>query len=207
MRTAGEEHARWTAEWATHARDACWGCPGMTWEEGIERDLAQIVPHLRFLPGGSGLDLGCGPGRLTLPIAAAWPDVTVIGVDIAETVIDAATAVAPANATFLIGDGRTIPLPDETVDAAWSMLLFQHLEADAVRGYLSEVARVLRLGGMFRFQWCTGSTNSPYAHDYLWEDLTPWCNEVGLYRISPVEHDPDWPTWRWVTVEQKRPRG
>lgn len=86
------------------------------------------------------------------------------------------------------------------VDAAWSMLLFQHLEADAVRGYLAEVARVLRPGSMFRFQWCVGSTDSPYAHDHDPLDIVEWADDAGLLIGDCPQRDPDWPTWGWATA-------
>lgn len=54
------------------------------------------------------LDLGCGAGANALAIAAAWPEVTVVGADLATTAIDKARTAAEAmgihNARFEVAD-------------------------------------------------------------------------------------------------------
>jgi SAM-dependent methyltransferase len=66
-------------------------------DEAYYRDLywEWVRPHLANQPSdASCLDLGCGQGRLTLPLAAQFPGGSVVGVDLSEVAIAQATASA-----------------------------------------------------------------------------------------------------------------
>jgi ubiquinone/menaquinone biosynthesis C-methylase UbiE len=60
--------------------------------------------------------------------------------------IEIARVLTP-EASFLVGRGESIPLPDASVDAAFSTISFHHW-GDQAAG-IREVARVLRPGGLF----------------------------------------------------------
>jgi len=45
---------------------------------------------------------------------------------------------------------KGIPFPDKSVDAVYHSHLFEHLDRDAVEGFLTEVKRVLKPGGVHR---------------------------------------------------------
>jgi len=50
---------------------------------------------------------------------------------------------------FLVGDGRTIPLPNNSIDFVHSWCTFLHLVGwDNVEGYIKEIKRVLRSNGV-----------------------------------------------------------
>lgn len=207
MTTPTEERERWATEWAREGDASIWGCPDMTWGVGVLRDLDMIVPHLG-LDGATEafvLDLGCGPGRLALRLARIYQesDWWVTGVDINPAVVGEANAAAAADkvpATFRVTDGRTIPVDHVPFDAAYSMLLWQHLPAEAVRGYLAEIAGVLKPGGRFRFQFVVGDTDVDYSHDHDPLDIMEWAADAGLSIVDCPARDPDWPTWAWCTA-------
>jgi ubiquinone/menaquinone biosynthesis C-methylase UbiE len=91
------------------------------------------------------LDVGCGTGRLLRAAHGRWPNARLIGVDPSERMIQEGKDLTPAE--LHIAGAEAIPLPDRSIDLAFSTIAFHHW-ADPGRG-LREVARVLRPGGGF----------------------------------------------------------
>ena len=92
------------------------------------------------------LDVGCGTGRLLRKASEEWPNARLVGVDAAEKMIEQAKQLFP-QAEFHFAMAESLPLPDASVDLAFSTLSFHHWTNQA-KG-VSEVARVLRLQGSF----------------------------------------------------------
>jgi SAM-dependent methyltransferase len=108
------------------------------------------------------LDLGCGLGRLTRPLAARARAVQAIDVS-GEMLARARELNADLdNVTWLHGSGRDLaPVADASVDAVVSHVVFQHIPDPRVTlGYVREMGRVLRPGGWAAFQVST----DPPAH-------------------------------------------
>lgn len=94
------------------------------------------------------LDVACGGGFLSNPLAAAGHDVT--GIDLSEDSLRVAQRHdITHSAHYLSMDARALTFPDRTFDVVCMMDFLEHLpERDAVIG---EAARVLRPGGWFYF--------------------------------------------------------
>ncbi|MBS4728160.1 methyltransferase domain-containing protein [Mycobacterium sp. SM1] len=105
------------------------------------------IQWLRIPNGGIVLDVGCGPGSVTAPLAAAvGPGGLVLGVDISESMLARAVrADFGPQVAFLRADAQRLPLRGETVDAVVCIAVLQLVPAPAVA--LAEIARVLRPGG------------------------------------------------------------
>jgi len=113
-----------------------------------ENSAAYLLPHLA--PGGTLLDVGCGPGNLTADLARHLGTGTVIGVDRAADVIAAAATEfggSPgADLSFVVDDGYGLSMENATVDIVHAHQVLQHL-SDPVAA-LREWRRVLRPGGL-----------------------------------------------------------
>ena len=110
---------------------------------------AYLLPHLT--PGTRLLDVGCGPGTITLDLAAAVaPTGAVVGIDNVEAPLEQARTHAVArgdNRTrFGRADVMTLPYAAASFDVAHAHQVLQHL-TDPV-GALLEMARVTRPGGL-----------------------------------------------------------
>jgi ubiquinone/menaquinone biosynthesis C-methylase UbiE len=92
------------------------------------------------------MDVGCGTGLLLRKAQERWPNAQMIGIDPAENMIAQATHLFPT-AKFIVAMAEKIPLPDLSVDLAFSTLSYHHW-VNQDKG-VAEIARVLRLGGKF----------------------------------------------------------
>jgi ubiquinone/menaquinone biosynthesis C-methylase UbiE len=117
----------------------------------VQRTLEQDAPglHEYLRAGDQVLDVGCGPGTITLDVANAVAPGMVFGVDLMEDRISSAVNLASErgveNVTFEVSDGHTLRFQDNTFDVVFSQTTLHSL-IDPVRA-LSEQRRVARPGG------------------------------------------------------------
>ena len=113
----------------------------------VENSAAYLLPHLR--PGVDVLDVGCGPGTITVDIARRVTPGRVVGIDAAADAIEAARAAATeasvTNLELATGDVYALD-PDGSVDVVHAHQVLQHL-GDPV-GALREMRRVCRSDGV-----------------------------------------------------------
>ena len=109
---------------------------------------AHLLPHLE--PGMRLLDLGCGPGTISVGLADAVAPGALHGIDMEETQIEMAQAAAAAggheNATFQTGDATALPFEDASFDVIHCHALLNH--APDTTAVLAEMRRVLKPGGL-----------------------------------------------------------
>jgi SAM-dependent methyltransferase len=107
-----------------------------------------VLPYLR--PGMRLLDSGCGPGPITLGLAATVAPGHVIGVDLDPERIEMARAAAAregcANVTFEVANIYDLPFPDSTFDAVFQKSVFIHLPDPTSAA--KELFRVLKPSGL-----------------------------------------------------------
>lgn len=123
------------------------------WSSG-PRDLEDFVLEgVALEPSAEALEIGCGLGRLVKPLSERIARVT--GVDISGEMIERAREALAGrpNVRLLRTDGDLPETPDASLDLVYSLIVFQHVPAKAaVSRYLAESARVLKAGGVLRFQ-------------------------------------------------------
>ena len=124
-----------------------------------ETNAAHLLVRLK--PGMRVLDLGCGPGTISMGLAKAVDPGELHGMDMEETQIEIARAAATAgghrNAVFRTGDATRLPYEDTSFDAVHCHAVLMHVpDTDAV---LAEVKRVLKSGGLISAREMIGSSS------------------------------------------------
>ena len=118
------------------------------------KEGAFFLPYLR--PGMRVLDLGCGPGSITLGLAEKVAPGEVIGVDLQPSQVAQAQALSAArgvmNTRFEVADVYRLSFPDGSFDAVFAHVVMMHLR-EPVRA-LAEMRRVLRLDGIVGVRDC-----------------------------------------------------
>lgn len=102
-------------------------------------------------PGERVLDVGCGPGSLTIPAARkVGKDGKVAGIDASPEMIGVAKGKAKKQGVeidFRVAPIEALPFEDGEFDVVLSSLMLHHLPDDLKAQGLGEVIRVLKPGG------------------------------------------------------------
>ncbi|MCM3086763.1 class I SAM-dependent methyltransferase [Bhargavaea ginsengi] len=149
---------------------------------GYDADVQFILGHLPP-PGSAVIDLACGTGRISLPVAAAGYEVT--GVDLHEGMLARAREKAAEqglSVRFLQQDGRALDLPVSAPLIVMAGNSFQHflMNEDQDR-MLESVRRHLEPGGRFIFD-----TRNPVPSELAEPDRYEEYAEAGGRRIQEV---------------------
>ena len=110
--------------------------------------LARVSPSLATLapPGGTALDVGCGPGNITAELGRlVGPTGLALGIDVSKPMLRRAVGTTSSHVGFLRADALDLPLCDGAVDAVTCFAMLQ-LIPDPFAA-LDEIARVLRPDG------------------------------------------------------------
>ena len=97
-----------------------------------QNSAGYLLPRLK--PGMSILDVGCGPGTITVDFAELVAPGRVVGMDAAPDVISQASALG-SRAEFVVGDAYALPFVDREFDVVHAHQVLQHLArpVDALR--------------------------------------------------------------------------
>jgi len=112
----------------------------------VDNSARYLAPSLTA--GASVLDVGCGPGTITVDIARRVAPGRVVGLDASAAVIEDARGHAAGvdNIEFRAGDVYALDVDDGTFDVVHAHQVLQHLH-DPVKA-LQEMKRVCKPGGV-----------------------------------------------------------
>jgi ubiquinone/menaquinone biosynthesis C-methylase UbiE len=179
--------------------------PSVNWSDGLEA-LHEEASRTHFLdrwtrssitegigaqrPDATFADIGCSTGYLLEDLHAAYPQASLIGVDLIAAGLRKAHRTLPS-AWLLRADACRLPLADQSVDAVVSANLLEHIPDD--RLVLREIARVLRPGGRAAVVVPAGRHSFDYYDRFLGHvrryghgELASKCETAGL---EPLEQE------------------
>ena len=148
---------------------------GMKPDEATEADAKFVGRALGLKPGQKVLDVPCGDGRLSIPIATSGCEV--VGIDLQPKLID----IANQEATRLevpfegrIGDMRDLPWFDEFDAAFCFWTSFGYFEDEGDRDFLEAVWRALKPGAPFLLELMSIETVLPGFLAKDWFEAGDW---------------------------------
>ena len=100
------------------------------------------------------IEIGCGAGRITRTLSEIFGEVH--GVDVSGEMVERARIALRdrSNAFLYQNNGKDLDvLPPGPYDFAFSTIVFQHIPSrEVIYSYVREVHKLLRPGGLFKFQ-------------------------------------------------------
>ena len=116
----------------------------------VERE---ILIHFGLQPEGSVVDVGCGSGRLSKPLAAYLRG-RYLGIDIVPELVEhARTITGRPDWQFSVATGLEIPESSNRADIVCFFSVFTHLLHEQSYLYLRDARRVLKPGGRVVFSF------------------------------------------------------
>jgi SAM-dependent methyltransferase len=184
-----------------------------------ENSAAYLWPALQ--PGQSLLDVGCGPGTITVDLAKRVAPGEVTALEATEAALDLARRHAAereqSNIGFVVGDVHALDFADDTFDVVHAHQVLQHV-ADPVQA-LREMRRVCKPGGVVAardgdyaaFTWFPASSALDDWLD-LYEraaranggepdagrQLLSWARRAGFAEVTPTSS-----TWCYATPDDR----
>lgn len=149
----------------------------------IERHLANTT--------GVVLDVGCGPGRLTEHLRAAF-GVETIGLDHVSEFITHARTTYP-DSRYQLGSMRQLPMPDHAAAGMLSWYSLIHFEPDELDAVLVELRRVLTAGATFVVGFFDGDDVAPFDHKvttaYFWpaDEMSARLQRAGFTEVERLQ--------------------
>lgn len=109
------------------------------------------------------LDLGCGYGRLALEVKKEFPASKIFGLDIAKKYVELFNKNIGKSGKAYAGDIRNLPFKSKSIDVVYMVTTLMYLTnfKDQEKA-ISEIKRVLKLGGKFVF-----IERNPYGHNIM----------------------------------------
>jgi SAM-dependent methyltransferase len=112
----------------------------------VDSDLAML--NRLVAPEGKDLvDIGCGGGALVRELSDRGA--RMIGVEVSESQLRAALDRDPGGAArYLVGRAESLPIEDDSLDAALFMRSLHHVPPEQLMRALAEARRVIHAGGL-----------------------------------------------------------
>lgn len=154
-----------------------------------------FLGRLDLQAGQTVLDLGCGPGFWTLPLAEiVGPQGTVWALDVSQEMLNALAACHPPSQVRLLhGELPAIDLPDGSVDWIWSAFLFHEVEPPEQLAV--EMRRVTHPGGRVAvLDWrpdTAGDDGPPRSHRLSAAQVGEHLRAAGFQDVVQTWQDED----------------
>ena len=115
----------------------------------------------------SFVEIGCGIGRMTCAFTRRFGTVYACDLDAGflERCREAVARFGRVDRlqTIEVADGRSLDLPDDSADVAFSYITLQHCERDDALALVAEAIRVVRPGGQIALNFRSWSGTDPFV--------------------------------------------
>ena len=134
-----------------------WSRRATSWDEmsnpGLERVISELVDYIGDRPDAVAIDLGCGSGQLSIPLASHVKEV--VAVDIAprmvELLADKIERMGVSNVRPSVGSVQELGLGDGAVQLVVSNYVLHHLSDREKAEFVKDAFRWLSPGGELVF--------------------------------------------------------
>lgn len=152
----------------------------------------QFLQQFAIQPGQAALDLGCGPGFWTLPLAdIVGLSGKVWALDVSQEMLDTlAEQNPPAQVVPLLGELPQIGLETAVSDFIWTAFVYHEVEGSDLA---AEMLRVARPGGRVAIlEWRPDAADQsgPPSDHRVWPDQVKLeLQQAGFSQITEAWHD------------------
>ncbi|GAB3893372.1 class I SAM-dependent methyltransferase [Spirosoma agri] len=148
------------------------------------------------------LDIGCGVGHNTLPLAIMYPEATVIGLDVSAPMLRyghaRSVSLGVTNVQFIQANGEELPFEDDSFDWVQSTMVLHETSISAMQTIIQELYRVLSPNGLmlhieqaqytpgtslfdeFTQDWDTFNNNQPFEGVMHRMNKADWMKSAGF---------------------------
>jgi ubiquinone/menaquinone biosynthesis C-methylase UbiE len=164
--------------------------------EGLGQWLDLLSTHIDRNTISLIIDLGCGTGRFSEPLAARF-GVRVIATDPSQTMLDQARCKrATGSVVLLRASAQALPFSDSSADVVFMSMVYHHFADPVV--VAKECRRVLRDGGHVCIRNSTREADFPHRHFFpalrpLIESELPARNDMkcvfAAAGFTPIVHE------------------
>lgn len=158
-------------------------------------DPPSFLKRLAIRPGQSVLELGCGPGFWTLPLAElVGGSGRVWALDVSQEMLEAlAKRNPPSQIHPMLSELPEIKLPDASQDWIWAAFVFH--EVTPPEKLASEMRRLVNKNGVVAIlDWrpdADGESGPPLQHRLSVEQITKYLKDSGFRSVLRTWQDDD----------------
>ncbi len=185
--TAADNRVLWnTYDWSQRGDE--WtkgldGTAGAEWKQRIGDLIKTHIPKDGFV-----LEIGPGGGRWTDVLRTMARKLVVVDVSDRALALCRERFKADSNIEYLLSDGRTLAVPDASVDAIWSFDVFVHINPQDTKGYFREMSRILKPGARAVIHHpgsaAQGGRAAAWRADTTDEMIVQFCRENSLRLVT-----------------------
>ena len=176
---------------------------------GINTERYQKIIENKDTSSMNVLEIGCGIGRILIPMRKIFGNVT--GIDISSEMVQLGQKYVSdiPNCSIVENNGTDLAeFSDNSFDFCYSFIVFQHIpEKQIVENYIKEVSRILKPSCLFRFQ-VRGIISTKPNEITTWDGVQFTSDEIHEIakenNFEIIEEGNDGEEYYWLTFKSKK---
>ena len=176
---------------------------------GISTERYQKIIENKDTSSMNVLEIGCGIGRILIPMRKIFGNVT--GIDISSEMVQLGQKYVSdiPNCNIVENNGTDLAeFSDNSFDFCYSFIVFRHIpEKQIVENYIKEVSRILKVGCLFRFQ-VRGIISTKPSEITTWDGVQFTSDEIHKIandnNFEVIEEGSYKEEYYWLTFKSKK---